>query len=230
MTFSIDANIIIAVANKYDSLHIKSNALLTTRNDDLFLPISIMHEASETFVTKFNKVVDNILIIIKATEHSSNFYNDFTTEYLNLIALEQKNKKNIVNFYNYIYSLIEEDIKNKLITKVLTFLVNYPLDLISIIPEKLEKVKKIKEFIVLDDDMREFKDELDMAVRTQAYHPIRHWDNNHFLTLCAYCKDLCLDYFTADRRYFLDMTSCLNKIIKPRFGLECARVTPQFLI
>lgn len=226
MTFSIDTCIIIAIANKFDAHHEISKKLLKERTDQMVILFAIMNEAASTFIRKFNTASKKIYSILQKTKNSSDFPKMFKQEFEKMVVGESEKKKNISNFYKYVYSLIEIYVKNRNFKEIADLFQNYPIDIVNLIPIKLKSLKDIEDTIFPDKDMWHVKTCIEPIISHLSFP--KSYDKEHFLMLCVYSRDNSLDYFTKDSRYYLRMIESLN-LIKTDKSFKNVGIVPHFL-
>ncbi|MGD2247266.1 MAG: hypothetical protein PVF58_02595 [Candidatus Methanofastidiosia archaeon] len=226
MTFTVDACIVISAVNKFDFFHKRSKKLLERREDDMILLLSVMNEAIQTFVRKFNQVSSKILLICRTSLNSPDFFEVFKKNFDKLVKNESQKRKNLVNFYKYIFQLIEPFIKNKNFIEMNNFLQDYALELSIKIPERINSVKKITEIIISEEKMKEKREKIKQIISQMRFS--KDLDKIHFIALCIYSIDKKIDYFTTDKNYFLLMTESLN-LIKNNEFFNNIGLFPRFL-
>lgn len=226
MTFTVDTCIVLAVVNKFDFFHKRSRKLLEKREDNMIIAFSVMNEALTTFLRKFNEVSKEIISICDTRSNSPNFFELFKKDFDKLVENESQKGKNLVNFYDYLFSLIEPYVKDKNLTELNSILLDHPLDLVVLIPERINSVKEITEIIIPDEAMKEERENIRQII--SEVHFSRDLDKIHFMILCVYSMDRTIDYFTTDGNYFLLMTESLN-LIKANESFNNIGLFPQYL-
>lgn len=226
MTFTVDTCVVIAVINKFDFFHKRSRKLLEKREDDLIIAFSVLNEALTTFLRKFNNVSKKIIYICETSSNSPDFSETFKKNFDKLVESESQKGKNLVNFYDYIFSLIEPYVKDKNLTELKNVLLDHPLDLAVLIPERINSVKKITKIIIPEEEMKDKRENIKQIISKINFS--RDLDKIHFVILCIYSMDRRIDYFTTDRNYFLLMTESLN-LIKINEFFNNIGLFPQYL-
>lgn len=223
MTFSIDTNIVIAVSNDWDDHHDNSIQLLKLRKDELILIFTVREEAITTFIYKFKKASDIIIVLIQKTKNLSNFPKIFKQEFEKII----EENKDMANFYRYTYSLIEEHIDNEKFEEIVNIFKNHLAGLGVLILDNITNFKKYKP-VYPKRDMIKIAENIE-SITSDIPFPINkkreYNDRKHFAILCAYIGDNTLDYITTDGDYFLWMNESLN-IIKKDKNFENIRINP----
>lgn len=212
MTFTIDACIVIAVVNKFDFFHERSKGLLERRRDDLVVSLSVLVEAIETYVRKFNEVLAEILVICNKALDSSDFVQTFMKDFQTLRISESQKNKNLVNFYDYIFSLIKPHVESGEFKEIGHELQDHSIDLAILIPARVSSIKAITEIVYPGQEIDVKRKNIEFVISGVDFP--KGPDKNHFLILCAYSDNRELDYFTTDGRYFLRMIESLNLIRK----------------
>lgn len=210
MTFTVDSCIIIALVNRFDLHHDKSEMLLLKRKDNMVILITIMTEAISTYIRKFNKASKDLIDVLNKTSKSTDFVELFDQKFKEMLS--ENKKKSIANFYEYVYSLIEAHIINKDFKQVANIMQDHSYDLATMIPERIDSLKKV-DYTVYPDRTMIVDRELIESIISAAEFP-KGADKISFLILCAYSKDKDLDYFTTDGEYYLRMIESLNLIKK----------------
>ncbi len=210
MTFTVDSCVIIAIANQFDPHHNRSKVLFMKRTDNLVILITVITEAIETYIEKFNRASDDIIGILGRVSGSPDFVNVFEQEFEKIVT--SKTKRSIANFYKYVYALIEDHIRNKNFKELSDILRNHSYELATMISERVNSLKKVEEVILPDESTAPDREQVESIISAMNFP--RGADRSSFIVLCVYAKDKEVDYFTTDGGYYLKMVQALNLIRK----------------